>query len=64
MEMRFRWESTSDVSTRMTFAIVWPPTGFAGIIAPFMTAAAIRRANGKDLARLKQIREDRASDAT
>ena len=64
MEMSFRWESTSDVSTRMTLRNRCTPTGFAGIIAAFMTEAAIRRANGKDLARLKQILEDRASDTT
>jgi hypothetical protein len=32
------------------------PAGFSQILAPFM-AAAMRRANGKDLARLKSILE-------
>jgi hypothetical protein len=32
------------------------PAGFSGILAPFM-AGAMRRANSKDLARLKSILE-------
>jgi len=33
-----------------------PPAGFARVLAPFV-AGAMRRANGKDLARLKSILE-------
>ena len=43
--------------TLMTLRNQGEPTGFAGIAAPLMVAA-MRRANRKDLGRLKEILED------
>jgi hypothetical protein len=43
-------------STRMTLRNRGEPTGFAKVTGPVM-AAAMRRANEKDLARLKQLME-------
>lgn len=57
METSYQWESTADGGTRMTLRNRGNPSGFARVVAPFM-AMAIRRANGKDLLRLKLILED------
>jgi hypothetical protein len=56
METTYTWESLDDARTRMTLRNRGEPAGFARIAAPMM-AAAIRKANEKDLARLKQILE-------
>jgi uncharacterized membrane protein len=56
METSYRWEFAPGGSTRMTLRNRGEPTGFSRLVAPFM-AMAIRRANMKDLARLKQILE-------
>lgn len=45
--------------TLMTLRNDGEPSGFTGVIAPVMSAA-MRRANGKDLARLKRVLEDRS----
>jgi uncharacterized protein YndB with AHSA1/START domain len=58
METTYTWEPTSEGVTRMTLRNRGTPTGFSRLMAPFM-AAAMRRANTKDLARLKATLEDR-----
>jgi uncharacterized protein YndB with AHSA1/START domain len=56
METTYTWESTAENRTRMTLRNRGEPSGFARIAAPFM-ASAMRRANRKDLARLKLLLE-------
>jgi uncharacterized membrane protein len=56
METTYTWASAGNGSTRMTLRNRGEPAGFSNVVAPFM-AAAIRRANRKDLARLKSILE-------
>jgi uncharacterized membrane protein len=56
METTYTWEPVSERSTRMTLRNRGEPGGFSRILAPIM-AAAMRRANRKDLARLKSVLE-------
>lgn len=56
METTYTWEPVDDGSTRMTLRNRGEPAGFSRMIAPFM-AAAMRRANRKDLERMKSILE-------
>jgi uncharacterized membrane protein len=56
METTYMWQPVSESSTRVTLRNRGEPAGFARVAAPVM-AAAMRRANEKDLARLKQILE-------
>ena len=56
METTYAWEDAAGGGTRMTLRNRGEPSGFSRIAAPAMTAA-IRRANRKDLQRLKQILE-------
>lgn len=58
METTYAWESTAAGHTRMKLRNRGSPAGFARFMAPFM-AAAMRRANRKDLARLKALLETR-----
>jgi uncharacterized membrane protein len=58
METSYDWASVPAGGTRMTLRNRGEPVGFSRIVAPFM-AMAMRRANIKDLARLKQILEAR-----
>jgi hypothetical protein len=51
METTYTWEAVDDGTTRMTLRNRGRPSGFAGMAAPVM-AAAMRRANRKDLAAL------------
>lgn len=60
METTYTWEAKADRSTRMILRNRGQPSGFAAIAAPFL-AAAMRRANRKDLARLKALLEARPS---
>ena len=53
METTYIWETTPDGATRMTLRNRGTPTGFSKWLAPFI-AGAMRRANRKDLAALKQ----------
>lgn len=56
METTYTWDDTADGGTRMTLRNRGEPSGFAKIAAPAV-AAAMRRANRKDLRRLKDILE-------
>jgi len=58
METTYTWEP-SGKGTRMTLRNRGSPAGFAKVTAPLMVSA-MRRANVKDLARLKAILEGRA----
>lgn len=58
METTYTFETTPNGATRMTLRNRGEPSGFASIAAPALTAA-MRRANRKDLARLKEILEAR-----
>jgi hypothetical protein len=58
METTYTWEPVDDTRTRMSLRNRGNPSGFARITEPVM-AAAVRRANQKDLARLKQLLEAR-----
>lgn len=62
METSYSWVDTSDGGTRMTLRNRGAPAGFSKLVAP-MLAAAMRRANRKDLQRLKQILESPAPGA-
>ena len=56
METTYTWEDTPTGGTRMTLRNHGQPSGFSRVAAPIM-ASAMRRANRKDLARLKAILE-------
>ena len=56
METTYTWRDAEPGKTRMTLRNRGEPSGFAAITAPVM-AAAMRRANVQDLARLKTILE-------
>jgi hypothetical protein len=58
METTYTWTAVTDSATRMTLRNRGEPAGFSKITAPLMEQA-MRRANGKDLARLKQLLESR-----
>ena len=62
METTYTWEGVSEGDTRMTLRNRGTPTGFSRLMAPFM-AGAMRRANQKDLALLKQLLEGSGSGA-
>jgi uncharacterized membrane protein len=56
METTYTWQPLGETRTRMTLRNRGEPTGFSTVAAPVM-AAAIRRANQKDLANVKRILE-------
>jgi uncharacterized protein YndB with AHSA1/START domain len=56
METTYTWEPAGEGGTRMTLRNRGEPGGFSKVGAPVMTAA-MRRANRKDLARLKSVLE-------
>jgi hypothetical protein len=58
METTYEFEDAGGGATRMTLRNRGEPSGFAKVAAPVM-ARAIRRANGKDLRRLKELLEAR-----
>jgi uncharacterized protein YndB with AHSA1/START domain len=62
METSYAWESTPEGHTRMTLRNRGIPAGFSSLAAPFMSAS-MRRANRKDLARLKELLEARGRAA-
>jgi uncharacterized protein YndB with AHSA1/START domain len=59
METTYTWHDAGAGVTRMTLRNRGEPAGFAKVAAP-MVEAAMRRANRKDLQRLKEILESRA----
>ena len=58
METTYTWEAAGESATRMTLRNRGRPSGFAAVTGPVM-AAAMRRANTADLARLKELLEHR-----
>jgi hypothetical protein len=56
METSYVWKSTADGNTHMILRNRGDPAGFASLVAPLMSLA-MRRANRKDLARLRQLLE-------
>jgi uncharacterized protein YndB with AHSA1/START domain len=56
METTYTWADAGPGATRMTLRNRGEPAGFSRVAAPLM-ARAMRRANQRDLARLKEILE-------
>jgi hypothetical protein len=56
METTYTWQDTPTGGTRMTLRNRGEPSGFPRLAAPVM-AAAMRRANTKDLQQLKTLLE-------
>lgn len=56
METTYTFEDAGPTATRMTLRNRGEPHGFAAVTAPLM-ARAMRSANRKDLAKLKQLLE-------
>ena len=56
MQTTYTWEPAGDEATTMTLRNQGEPSGFAAVTASVMTAA-MKRANRKDLARLRAILE-------
>ena len=56
METTYTWEPLGKSRTRMTLRNRGEPSGFSKLMSPLMSSA-MRRANRKDLERLKQLLE-------
>ncbi|MFD8390836.1 SRPBCC family protein [Streptomyces sp. NPDC059680] len=61
METTYTWQPVDAGHTRMTLRNRGEPSGFAKVSAPMM-AAAVRRANVRDLAALKRLLEGGDAD--
>jgi uncharacterized membrane protein len=57
METTYTWQAIDANNTRMTLTNRGMPAGFSKLFTPFMSMA-IRRANRKDLKRLKELLEN------
>jgi uncharacterized membrane protein len=60
METSYTWRAVGPTGTRMTLRNRGEPSGFSKLMAPLMEGA-MKRANRKDLERLKQLLEARTS---
>ncbi|HXU70721.1 MAG TPA: SRPBCC family protein [Polyangia bacterium] len=56
METSYQWTAAGEARTHMSLRNRGEPSGFSRLLAPFM-ARAMRRANRKDLQRLKALLE-------
>ena len=56
METTYTWEAIDNGTTRMTLQNKGAPAGFSKLFEPFM-AFAMKKANNKDLKRIKEILE-------
>ena len=56
METTYLWKDGPNGTTKMTLRNRGEPARFSGMVAPFL-AMAMKRANAKDLARLKSLLE-------
>jgi uncharacterized membrane protein len=63
METMYEWDDIGAESTRMRLRNRGEPSGFTGIAAPMM-AVAMKRANTKDLKRLKEVLESQANGSS
>ncbi|MCH7496639.1 MAG: SRPBCC family protein [Candidatus Marinimicrobia bacterium] len=63
METTYTWVPASEDATHMTLRNRGNPSGFSRLSAPLM-ASAMRRANRKDLSRLKQLLEQLAASSS
>jgi hypothetical protein len=63
METTYEWEDTTAGGTRMTLRNRGEPSGFSKAAGPLL-ARAMRRANSKDLRRLKALLESREPRST
>jgi hypothetical protein len=59
METTYTWRALGPSGTRMTLRNRGEPSGFSRLLSPLLEGA-MRRANRKDLARLKQLLEGQA----
>jgi uncharacterized protein YndB with AHSA1/START domain len=62
METTYEWESVANAGTRMRLRNRGSASGFSALLSPVM-GWSIRRANRKDLARLKEILERGGTEA-